>query len=292
MHSFTIRDIENLTGIKAHTLRIWEQRYGLCPARRRDSNHRFYDNDDLKRILRVNVLYKQGFKISRIAAMEDEEILGAISRLNGSDQYESVINQLIECSIDLEETRFNMIAHRIIAHMGLEKSLRHVLFPYLERIGLLWLTNHVIPAQEHFVSYLIQKKIITAIDGLDQPAPKENTNILLFTPEGEEHEIPLLLTHYLLKKNGIPSVYFGKNVSVEALKTYCDQKLISHLYLHVLTHFSEGSLEEYLRKLCGAFPDIQVVIAGEPATEIDFSLPNLRTLSREEIPVFASNPGI
>ena len=183
MNFFSIRDIENLTGIKAHTLRIWEQRYQLLNPKRRESKHRFYDNDDLKYILRIAYLYNNGYKISQIASFSEEEITKMALELRPNDDNSEIfINQLTEAAIDLDQTRFDKILHTLVLHAGFEKSIIKVLFPLLKRIGLLWLTGNVIPAQEHFASALIVKKMLVAIDGLEKPANNCERKVLLFHP--------------------------------------------------------------------------------------------------------------
>jgi len=266
MHVFTIRDIENLTGIKAHTIRIWEQRYNLCCCKRKESNHRQFDNDDLKQILRIATLYRLGYKISQIARLNEEEILQIASKPESTHHNESVINQLIECAIEFDEQRFDLVLHKVILHMGLEKALLSVVYPTLERIGSLWLTNHIVPAQEHFISYLIQKKLIVAIDGVDYPVKVGKRRVLLFTPPEEHHEIPLLLMHYQMKKHGVNAVYIGKNVSNEVLEAYVIRHQPTHLYTHIITHFAENSLENYLEKISLQFPNVEIVVSG-PATQ-------------------------
>src|SRR5260221_12743693 len=165
MNAFTIRDIENLCGIKAHTLRIWEQRYQLLCPKRKAGTHRIYDNNDLKCLLRIAFLYHHGHKISAIARMDDKErcqLTLALGR--SSDSYEIFINQLTEASIDFDQDMFDRILHNVILHMGFEKAITRVVYPFLDRIGLLWLTGNVIPAQEHFASALIAKKMLVAIN--------------------------------------------------------------------------------------------------------------------------------
>jgi len=168
MNAFTIRDIENLCGIKAHTLRIWEQRYQLLCPRRKAGNHRIYDNNDLKCMLRIAFLYHHGHKISSIARLNEKERNQLILSLTtGGDSTEIFINQLTEASIDFDQDMFDRILHNVILHMGFEKAIPKVIYPFLDKIGLLWLTGNVVPAQEHFASNLIAKKMHVAINGLD-----------------------------------------------------------------------------------------------------------------------------
>jgi MerR family transcriptional regulator, light-induced transcriptional regulator len=261
MHHFSIRDIENLSGIKAHTLRMWEQRYGLCVCKRKESMHRYYDNDDLKHILRIAYLYHNGYKISKIAQLSTDEIIMLASKKYSGDEYEVLVNQLVEASIDYDQQQFEKVFSGLLRTMGLEKSIEKVIYPFFEKIGLLWMTGHVLPAQEHFCSYLIQNSIIVAINAL--PTINTETNrFLLFTPEGEKHELPLLFIQYLIKKKGHKTIMLGKNVSVETIKYYCEHQPASHLCFHLITNFTNCEPAQYLRKLSLAFADKKIIASG------------------------------
>jgi DNA-binding transcriptional MerR regulator len=293
MNAFTIRDIENLCGIKAHTLRIWEQRYQLLCPRRKAGNHRIYDNDDLKRLLRIAFLYHHGHKISTLARMNEKDICQlTMSLARENDSADIFINQLTEASIDLEQETFDRALHKVILHMGFEKAITGVVYPFLEKIGLLWLTGNLVPAQEHFASALISKKIHVAINGLDDPLPAKTSPekmVLLYMPKGEFHEIPLLYMHYLMKKNGLFTIYFGKDVDFEELEFYCLQKPVTHLYFHVVTHLLRCEPKEYMKKLTGAFPDKKIVISGQLGAEFHTTHPGVRVLKGlEEMMAFAA----
>jgi MerR family transcriptional regulator, light-induced transcriptional regulator len=283
MNTFSIRDIENLSGIKAHTLRIWEQRYHLFQPKRKDSNHRFYDNEDLKHILRIAYLYHNGYKISKIAKLPETDIRRlATENLNGSNSFDVFINQLMEASIDYDQERFERIIHTANQQLGFEKNIYQVIYPFLQKIGLLWMTDNMLPAQEHFASHLIRKKIIVAIDGLDHPLPGSRRTVLLYTPEGEHHEIPLLLTKYHLKKNGIKTVYLGTNIPLTEIVAYLQHKKVTHIYFHLITQFLLGQIDEYVKKILALFPHIELVISGPVATKITAQAPNLRVLHSKE----------
>jgi len=264
MNFFSISDIENLTNIKAHTIRTWEQRYGICSCKRKESKHRYYDGDDLKQILRIAWLYQNGHKISHIACLSSVEIKNrALGTGNSNSSYEIHINRLMESSIDLDSEAFEENLHEAINEYGFEKSILHIVFPFLNKLGLFWLTGHVIPAQEHFASYFISQKTCIAIDQLPRKENiKTNRRVLLFTPMGEFHEIPLLFMSFLLKQNGIPYVYMGSAVTVETLIFYCRHQSVTELYFHLITNLTKYDIDEYLQKLADAFPDKQIICSG------------------------------
>jgi DNA-binding transcriptional MerR regulator len=306
MNTFSIRDIENLCGIKAHTLRVWEQRYQIVCPKRKAGNHRLYDNDDLKYLLRIAYLYHNGHKISALAKLDETalcELALRLPQVGGTN--EIFINQLMEASMDFDQELFDRILHNIILHMGFEKAIAQVVYPFLKKIGLLWLTGNVIPAQEHFASELITKKLEVAIHGLESPMPASSgeplaggplvggplpggKNVLLYTPSGEFHEIPLLYMRYLMKKNGIPTVYFGKNICMEELRYYCGHRTVTHLYLHLVTNILRCEPDLYLQKLTELFPDQQIVISGCLGEGVRGAYPRVRILkSLEEMQDFA-----
>jgi len=283
MNTFTIRDIQNMSGIKAHTLRIWEQRYGLIMPKRKESRHRFYDNEDLKQILRVAYLYRNGYKISRIASFSSEEIKKlALQIEHHSSPYESYINQLIESSMDYNEQECDSLMDRLILNLGFEASMLKVVYPLLEKIGLLWMTSNVIPAQEHFISQVIRRKILVAINALSKLTATSNRKVLLFSPKGEMHELPLLFFQYYLKKHGIPTVYFGTHHDPREIRQYLKAHAATHIFFHLITYLQDCDLETYVRQLCEGFPNQMIVASGKALTGYTFTAKNLKVLKSPE----------
>jgi len=262
MQTFSIRDIENLSGIKAHTIRVWEQRYGLIMPGRKESRHREYTNEDLKQILRVSYLYHQGYKISKIARMSKEEIISLSLQYDSHSSIEVFVNQLIEAALDFDEEGFEKVINTLILKWGFENAFLNVVYPFLKKIGMLWMTGNVLPAQEHFSSNLIRKRIIITIDGLTSVTDAESEIMLLFTPKGEFHEIPLLLSHYFLKKNGFRLVYLGINTSIEVLANYAESNPFFKLYFHMLTNFTDKEPDVYLKELAAVFPGKKIFASG------------------------------
>jgi len=300
MNFFSIRDVQNLTGIKAHTLRIWEQRHSILNPRRKRSNHRFYDNEDLKHLLRIAFLYHHGYKISRIAGLSEEDISRlALEIRPDRENYDIYINQLIEATIDLDHDRFETILDCLVLQTGFEKVVLEVLFPLLRKIGHLWLAGNVMPAQEHFASAIIIRKMLMATDALSRPAPAPHQrHVLLFTPCGELHELPLLFMQYMLKKNGTPYIYLGTNVKTETLKAVCTQfekfhpdQPITQVYFYLITNLIKSDLGEYLHRIAGLFPGKEIVFSGsKTGTYISGGIPaNVRLLKgTDELMGFSS----
>src|SRR5215203_350641 len=281
MEYFTIKDIENLAGIKAHTLRIWEQRYNLFVPKRKDSQHRIYDNDDLKQLLRISFLYHNGLKISKIANLSSDQIAEEVrkSEIN-SQTYKTFIIQLIEAAIDFDETAFVEILNRLTAKIGFEKSITDICYPYLHRIGMLWVTNNIIPAQEHFSSYIIQNRIISETDKLS--INNEAPTLLLFSPKGEYHELPLLFIFYLLRKNGWSVVYLGTSITKEVIKQFTENNEIKYLFLHLLTNFTGWDADVYFEDLCRSFPNKEIIASGTAVHQVERNFVNLKLLKSDK----------
>jgi DNA-binding transcriptional MerR regulator len=281
MQYFTIKDIENLSGIKAHTLRIWEQRYQLFVPKRKESQHRIYDNEDLKILLRISFLYHNGWKISKIANLTADQITGEVKKFEvNSTTYRTFIIQMIEAAVDFNEAAFVSIINELTKKIGFEKCITDVCYPYLQRIGMLWITNNIVPAQEHFSSYIIQNRIIAEIDKLDsnnQPA-----TVLLFSPKGEYHELPLLFIYYLLKKNGWSVVYLGSNITKEVIRQFSDKDPIEYLFLHLITNFTGWDANVYFEDLCRSFPSKKIIVTGTTVHQIERNLVNLLLLKSDK----------
>ena len=263
MDSFTIKDLENLSGIKAHTIRIWEQRYSFLKPSRTDTNIRFYCNEELKKILNVALLNKFGFKISHIDKMNETDIKEKILSLNQIEaQHERMINTLIQNMVDLNLEDFELALDDYIATKGIEKTISQIIFPFLEKIGILWQTNHINPAQEHLVTNIIRQKLILGIQEAFSPV-KLNKSVLLFLPEGEYHELSILFMNYLLKSKGVNCIYLGANISVEDTEYVARVKKPDYLYTHLTSCSSKFNFDKFLSLMSKNVGRIPVVISGQ-----------------------------
>ena len=282
MQNFSIRQIELLTGIKSHTLRIWEQRYDFFKAPRKESNLRFYTNEDLKRLLSISFLYHNGWKISKIAALPENEIMVEVERtLLVENNYTTAIQQLLRAAIDFNEAAFMSTLNGLIDTIGFEKVVTDVCYPYLVRVGLLWDTSRIIPAQEHFSSYLIQSKIISETEKLS-PTQNGDPELVLFCPENEFHEMPLLFINYLLRKNGWRVLYLGINIKLDDLKEAARLPGIQYLYLHLITNFTGVTMDDYFETLRKTFPEKILVASGKGIEQGQRNFVKLIRLLRDE----------
>jgi MerR family transcriptional regulator, light-induced transcriptional regulator len=263
MDSFTIKDLEKLSGIKAHTIRIWEQRYSFLKPGRTGTNIRIYSNEELKKLLNVALLNKFGFKISHIDNMHEGEINEKVLSLNQLEaQLERIVNTLIQNMVDLDLESFEAVLEDFIVARGIEKTISQIIFPFLQKIGILWLTNHINPAQEHLVSNIIRQKLIVGIQNAESYV-KLNKSILLFLPEGEYHELSLLFMHYLLKSKGVTCIYLGCNIPIDDIEYIVKLKQPDYLYTHLTSCSSKFNLEKFLSIVTKKFSGTPVIISGQ-----------------------------
>ncbi len=274
MNAFTIKDLENLSGIKAHTIRIWEQRYNFLKPQRTDTNIRYYTNDELKIVLNIALLNKYGFKISHIDRMGTDEIRNKILSLSGADAaQERIINDLLQEMIDLNMDLFERILNRHIAANGIEKTVIHIIFPFLEKIGILWLTGHINAAQEHLVSNIIRQKLIAGIEATVSHV-KMNKTFLLFLPEGEHHELGLLFMYYLLKSRGAEVIYLGANVPAKDVEYVIMLKKPDIVFLHLTATAANFNLDKFLLLAQQKFLNTNTVISGQITQQYRKKIPD------------------
>jgi len=267
MSSYTIKDLEQISGIKAHTIRIWEQRYHFLQPQRTETNIRSYSAEELKVILNVSLLNKYGFKISHIDKMSQSEIEDKIIGLNQMDaEKERVVNALIKDMVSLDMVSFERQLDNYIAQKGIEKTITNIIFSFLERVGVLWITNHINPAQEHLASNIIRQKIKLGIERLprNMAAPKL---IVLFMPEGEYHEIGLLFVQYLLKLRGYHVDYLGANVPIIDLKYLTEIKKVDYLYAHITSPIKGFKLNKFMEQISQLNPNIPLILTGQMMQE-------------------------
>jgi DNA-binding transcriptional MerR regulator len=262
MNTFTIKDLENLSGIKAHTLRIWEQRYNFLKPNRTFTNIRYYSNDELKTILNIALLNKYGYKISHIDKMNSSEINDKILSLNQNQaQQERIVNELIKHMIDLNMDEFETCLDNYIIARGIERTITQIIFAFMEKIGILWLTNHINPAQEHLVTNIVRQKLIVGIEGVSTSLQVRKT-LLLFLPEAEYHELGLLFMYYLLKSRGANVIYLGTNIPMKDLAYVAKLKNPDYLYCHITTPGQNFNFDRFLAGLSKEFKTTPCIISG------------------------------
>lgn len=273
MNAFTIKDLENLSGIKAHTIRIWEQRYGFLKPQRTSTNIRYYSNDELKAVLNIALLNKYGYKISHIDRMQPEEISNRILSLSDPRAVqERVINELVQVMVDMDMERFEKILAGYISSKGMERMISMIIFPFLEKIGILWQTGHINPAQEHLVTNVIRQKLIAGIENCSSSI-SINKTLLLFLPEGEHHELGLLYMYFMLKSRGVRVIYLGSNVPISDIALVANLKKPDLAYVHLTSTATNFNFEKFLHNASTRLQGIQLVISGHITLSYRKSIP-------------------
>jgi DNA-binding transcriptional MerR regulator len=261
MGQYSIKELEQLSGIKAHTIRIWEKRHKIIEPSRTATNIRYYSDLDLKKIINVSLLNNYGIKISKIADMSLDDVNKKVLEISELQNDKGVhIDQMVIAMIDMEEELFEKILNNLILRFGFEKTITEIIYPFLEKIGILWQTQNITPAHEHFISNLIRQKIIVAIDGLPIP-PKTSKKILLFLPEGEMHELGLLFYHFLIRKSGYRTYYLGQNVPHEDLISVYKVHQPDFM-LTSITSTLTVPIESYLERLANDFGQTKILASG------------------------------
>jgi len=264
MAIYSIKDIEKLSGIKAHTIRMWEQRYGIVEPKRTETNIRYYSDNDLKKMLNVALLNKNGIKISKIAKMTAEAIgekVAAISEINY--EYGTQLDALTLSMIEMDEVKFDRIVSANVRQMGFEQTMIEVLYPFLEKISLLWLTGSISPVQENYIGYLIRQQIVVAINELPLRSSDLGTKkFLVYLPEGEKQELSLLFMHYLVKSRGHQVIYIGHDISILDLNDVSAVHQPDFVFTMISETFVGVSLQDYLDNASNVFSDSQIITTG------------------------------
>lgn len=282
MAQYSIKDLEKLSGIQAHTIRIWEKRYHLVTPRRTSTNIRVYSDDDLKRLLNVSVLNHNGLKISKVAKLTDEEMKERILQLSAdTSNADSQIESLIVAMVELNEVKFEASLKIQIDQLGMEQAFIRIIHPFLVKIGILWQTGNIQPAQEHLVSNIIKRKLFIAIDSLE--LKPDRPKIILFLPEGEYHEMGLLFYTFLIKKNGFHPVYLGQSVPIEDVIAVQKAYDANYLFTSFVTTLQDYMFYEYIVTLSKTFRKQKVFIPGSIIHRMEIKrIPNIVKLKSPE----------
>ena len=222
---FTIKDLENISGIKAHTIRIWEKRYNLLEPKRTDTNIRYYSHQNLQKLLNVVLLTKNNFKISKIAKMSEEEILLQSREIAfASGVNDDAINAFKLSMLQFDKVLFNSTYNKLLKTKSFREIFKEVFIPFLNHIGLLWQTDTLIPAHEHFISNLISQKIHLSTENLENGSKQNKKKYILYLPENEIHELGLLYLNYELVLRGSQTIYLGQNLPLDNLSYFFKNK--------------------------------------------------------------------
>jgi DNA-binding transcriptional MerR regulator len=274
--TFTIKDLSQLTRIKPHTLRIWEQRYGILKPKRSDANIRQYDQEELKYLLNVAILNENGYKISHIAKLSQEQLSAEVKTTATSDsQYSTPIQGLVVAMLELDEQQFNLILNSNIESIGMEDTIVKIVYPFLQHIGILWQTNTINPAQEHFITNLIRQKLIVAIDGITFTSLRSDCKkFMLFLPEGEMHEISLLFACYLIKLSGHKCIYLGQSLPINDVAAVQESHHADVIFTIITSTPCHEAVQPYINKLNEVLSGTQIWLTGYQIFSQELFLPD------------------
>ncbi|MBD1259099.1 MerR family transcriptional regulator [Maribacter polysiphoniae] len=281
--NFSIRDLENLSGIKAHTIRIWEKRYNLLSPERTTTNIRTYSLQSLQKLLNITLLYNNGHKISKIAELKEADIpvkVQEIATVQNSKNH--VLNAFKMAMINFDQTRFAITYNGLLADYSFRDIFKDYFIPLLHELGLLWQTDTITPAHEHFITGLIKQKIQVNIEKLqiNEPTKKDKT-FVLYLPEGEIHEIGLLYLNYEISLQGYKSIYLGQSIPLDNLGELMG--LVENIYF--ISYFTvapaKDKIGKYIEGLSQAIVkdiDCQVWLLGRQTQYLDFDnlSPNIK----------------
>jgi len=291
---FSIKELAQLTRIKPHTLRVWEQRYGILKPQRNDSNVRQYSHEELKYLLNLAILYNNGQKISHIAKLDQVEIRQEVIKITAKNlQYPSHVQSLIIAMLELDEDRFNKQITNNILSIGMEETITMIVYPFLQHIGVLWQTNSINPAQEHFITNLIRQKLIVAIDGIGNERLIQNhKRIILYLPEGELHEISLLFACYMIKLMGHKSIYLGQSMPLFDIAAVQEAQKADIIFTIITSTPCLEDVEPYLLQLNQLVSNTEIWVTGYQIFSQPLNLPsNFKCVKdTNELKVLLSKP--
>ncbi len=263
MGQYSIKEIESISGVKAHTLRIWEQRYDFLKPRRTDTNIRYYTDEQMRLLLNIGTLNRHGMKISKIAELGANELSKQVLDIYSSThQPDDMMDALVHAMIDFDERRFERTLSLAINKLGLENAFTQLAFPFMSRTGVLWTTGSVNVAQEHFVTNLLRRKLLVAIDGLLVDPQPNGKKFVLFLPENEVHDLLLLFTEYLVRKHGHHVLYLGAAMPINDLREVIKARNPDFLLTYLTLPLANCTLKEYITQLLRDYPAVNFIVGG------------------------------
>jgi methanogenic corrinoid protein MtbC1 len=273
MGIYSIKDLENFTKIKAHTLRIWEQRYNLLNPKRTETNIRYYSDEDLKKILNINLLYNNGLKISKIADLPPKEIISLAEEIlnDASANVPTEISKFIRNIIEFKAAEIEADLRSAEEKLGLEKMFQEIIMPVLEKIGELWQVNTISIAHEHQFSNILRAFIIEKTNLIVEMPTKEK--VILFLREGEYHELALLFYNYILKKRGYECHYLGQSFPVEEFQQTAKALKPAYVFTSVTAKISQKEMLHFFDEILSVIPSANLYVGGYQACTLGNKLP-------------------
>ena len=273
--TFSIKNLENLSGIKAHTLRIWEKRYNLLEPERTDTNIRRYSLDSLRKLLNVTLLYNHGFKISKIASLDSSEIPKLVRSIALKANSEQVsINAFKLAMINFDYELFDTNYEEILQHHDFEYLFMNIFMPLMKELGILWQTGAISPSHEHFITNLVKQKIHLQTEYLQKNKfePNNHPIFVLFLPENEIHELGILYLNYLILSKGYRTIFLGQSLQTSSLQTLYSYETKYYFVSYITVEPSKDEIMPYLQNFYNKILDKQdskLILFGPQQIAID-----------------------
>jgi methanogenic corrinoid protein MtbC1 len=270
---FSIKDLENLSGIKAHTIRIWEKRYNVLQPMRSTTNIRNYDLPSLQKLLNVVLLHNYGYKISRIAEHSTESIEVLVKEIISDKSTKNhAINAFKMAMINFDQALFFNTYNALLSEKSFRDVFYEVVIPLMQEIGLLWQAGTISPAQEHFITFLIKQKLLLNTEKLQICEPRRTDKVfVLYLPENEIHDLGLMYINYEILHHGFKTIYLGESVSIESLtvmqKYYDNIVFVSYLTVQPSPDYVQEYINEFSSKLLT--PSTNLIVTGKMIEYID-----------------------
>ena len=256
---FSIKDLENLSGIKAHTIRIWEKRYDILQPMRTETNIRLYDLASLQKLLNITLLHDYGYKISKIATYPQEKIPSLVREIiSNKNAKNHAISDFKMAMMNFDQDLFFATYNWLISEKSFKEIFHQVFIPLMNELGLLWQSDTITPAHEHFITYLIKLKLLVNTEKLQVlKQTKTDKVFVLSLPMNEIHELGLMYLHYEILLNGYKSIYLGESMPIENLKDL-KKHYNSIVFVSYLTVQPErDNLDDYIQKMSAELEDEQ-----------------------------------
>lgn len=275
--TFSIKNLENLSGIKAHTLRIWEKRYNLLEPERTDTNIRRYSLESLKKLLNITLLYNHGFKISKIASLNVDEIPKLVRSIALKSNSEQVsINAFKLAMINFDYELFDINFDEILQNHDFEYCFIHIFMPLMRELGILWQTGAISPSHEHFITNLVKQKIHLQTESLQRNkfSNEDHPIFVLFLPENEIHELGILYLNYLILSKGFRTIFLGQSLQISSLETLYSYDTKFNFISYLTVEPNKEEIMPYLKKFHAqilANRESKLILFGPQQAEIDMN---------------------
>ncbi|GEP52010.1 MerR family transcriptional regulator [Flavobacterium noncentrifugens] len=248
-NTFSIKDLENLSGIKAHTIRIWEKRYNVLEPMRTDTNIRLYDLESLQKLLNITLLHNHGYKISTISKYPEGKIPQLVSEIISSKSAKThAISAFKIAMVNFDQNHFLETYNALLSEKTFSDIFTEVFIPFLQEIGMLWQTGTITPAQEHFICYLIKQKLVINIEKAQLSKPeKTDRTFVLYLPSGELHELGLMYINYELLMHGHQTIYLGQSIPMNNLKDLGQNFRLIEFVTYMTIYPDTGAINDYIK---------------------------------------------